>query len=523
MVDKIVISNNSALNNKYGTQGLQAVQAGIAKLVAADLARGLQTTYVAVDDPTDMSTAGGVAVTNPQDPQQNKLAVDALYGFHKPQYLVLLGSLDVIPHQILTNPAYNPDPVNGDPDQTVPSDLPYACDGPFSQNISDFDGPERVVSRLPDITGTNDPAYLIHVLDIATNATTLTHSDYADYLGVSAAVWSQSTASSLNAIFGLSADMQSVPPASYQWPASLLSRRSHYFNCHGADLTPQYFGQIGTSYPVAHDASYVTGRLTSGTVASAECCYGAQLYDPVANPVPNQQMGIANVYMAGGAYGFWGSTTIAYGPADSNAQADLICQYFLERVLNGASLGEAALSARQTYVQNMSTVGPVDQKTLAQYILLGDASIHCVPSADPGVKAAPRFARVGITTEEVERLSRLWRRQRLAQSGSMLRATRAVAESSPSEPPQKIRAKLEQVRAAAGLQNPAYASYRVRPAPEPTVFGAKALTPQAGFPTAFHLLFEGRAITQLRIKALRIVEVTEADGEFIRVREFFSR
>jgi hypothetical protein len=274
---------------------------------------------------------------------------------------------------------------------------------------------------------------------------------------------------------------------------------------------------------VAHDAGYITGKLTPGTVASVECCYGAELYDPVASQIPNQQMGIANVYMGEGAYAFWGSTTIAYGPADSNAQADLICQYFLEQVLNGTSVGRAALSARQTCVQNNLAMGPVDLKTLGQYILLGDASIQCVPSGDAGVKAAPKFMSVGISQQGAERLSRVARRQRLAETGLMLRETKAVSERSPGEPTQDIRQKLEQVRTAAGLQSPTYASYRVIPGIEPKFPRAKTFIPLAKAPTAFHLLSEGRTTTERGIKALHIVEVMEADGEFIRVREFFSR
>ena len=149
MPDKIVVSNTTALTWKYGAEGVQAIQGAVGKLVATDHGRGLQTVFVAVDDAAGMNAAGGAAVTNPGDSQQNKNAVDAVYNFYKPQYVLLLGSTDVIPHQALSNPAYNPDPTNGDPDQIVPSDLPYSCDAPYSQNINDFVGPGRVVSRLP--------------------------------------------------------------------------------------------------------------------------------------------------------------------------------------------------------------------------------------------------------------------------------------------------------------------------------------------------------------------------------------
>jgi hypothetical protein len=40
--------------------------------------------------------------------------------------MVILGAVDVIPHQDLRNPAYNAAQPNDDPDQFVPRDLPYA-------------------------------------------------------------------------------------------------------------------------------------------------------------------------------------------------------------------------------------------------------------------------------------------------------------------------------------------------------------------------------------------------------------
>ena len=332
MIDKILVSNNSALMTKYGS-GLATIQGAIARVIAADQARGLQSLYVSLDDAAAMQAAAGQPVANPADQQQNKAAVDALYTFYSPQYLVLVGGPDVVSHQDLTNPAY--DPPDHDPDQFVPSDLPYACNAGYSQEINDFLGPSRVVSRLPDVTGSNDPGYLVHVLELAAAAIPLTRQDYADYLGVSAQVWSVSTGLSLSAIFGDSANLQSVPPANYQWPQALLGTRSHLFNCHGGSNSPQYLGQDAAGYPVAHDAAYIAGKVTSGTLAAAECCYGAELYDP--NGPAGGQMGIANTYMNEGAYGFWGSTTIAYGPAEYNGAADLICQYFMQETLAGAS------------------------------------------------------------------------------------------------------------------------------------------------------------------------------------------
>ena len=114
-------------------------------------------------------------------------------------------------------------------------------------------------------------------------------------------------------------------------------------------------------------------------MVAAECCYGAELYDPA---VADGHAGICNTYLAEGAYGFFGSSTIAYGPPEGNGQADLICQYFLERVLPGASLGRAALEARQRFVRAGTRCSiRSDLKTLAQFSLLGDPSIHPVGRA----------------------------------------------------------------------------------------------------------------------------------------------
>lgn len=520
MVDKILVSNDSALTAKYGS--LQTIRAAIAKLIAADKGRGLQTIYLAVDESADMSGVNGTPVGNAADPMQNKAAIDAIYNFHTPQYMVLVGAVDVIPHQDLSNPAYDPARPTDDPDQTVPSDLPYACGTPYSQSPGDFIAPSRVVSRLPDVTGATDPSYLLHILDLASSATSLTHAEYADYLGVSASVWNQSTALSLGAVFGSSTAMQSVPPADYQWPSNLLGLRSHFFNCHGASNTPQYFGQSGQTFPVAHDASYISGRLTPGTVASVECCYGAQLYDP-SGPAGGQ-MGIANVYMDGGAYGFWGSTTIAYGPATSNANADLICQYFLDEVLNGASIGRAALLARLSFVKSSAAMSPVDLKTLAQFILLGDASIQCIAVPDTGKATIAKYAIAEVSGIASARLSRLQRRQGIADEAATLQATKAVSEKSASRTTQGIATKLDAIRTAAGMGDVGVLSFRVIERPEAKAFRAlAAVLPRDPEPTAFHLLRERIATGESRVINLRVIEVTEANGDFIRVRELLSR
>src|ERR1043165_8458720 len=103
MSEKILIINRSALQKKYGA-GFAAIEAALNKLVTADQARGLQTRVVALDDPKQMSAVNATPVANPKNRRQNKAAIDAIYRKSMPDYLVLVGSTDIIPHQDLRNP-----------------------------------------------------------------------------------------------------------------------------------------------------------------------------------------------------------------------------------------------------------------------------------------------------------------------------------------------------------------------------------------------------------------------------------
>ncbi len=64
--------------------------------------------------------------------------------------------------------------------------------------------------------------------------------------------------------------------------------------------------------------------------------------------------------------------------ADGNGSADLIAQYFLIDVLGSTSIGRACLQARQKFVYSQKMENPVNLKTLAQFILLGDPSLQPV-------------------------------------------------------------------------------------------------------------------------------------------------
>ena len=127
-------------------------------------------------------------------------------------------------------------------------------------------------------------------------------------------------------------------------------------------------------------------------------------------------MPICQRYLIQGAYGYFGSSTIAYGPEEGNGAADLITQYFLMAVLDGASLGRAALVARQRFVQQTAELDPVDLKTLGQFNLLGDPSIHPATVTRP----RPAFRRASDTDQSNRQAAARTPRQAAAHMGEFL-------------------------------------------------------------------------------------------------------
>jgi hypothetical protein len=277
MNDKIIVTNLGALKKKYGANGLAKIRATVKALISADKARGLQTRLIALDRASDMKKVHGSRVSAADNFRQNKKAIDAIYATLRPDYLLILGAIDVVPHQDLINPAFGGDDV----DQYAYGDIPFACEEPYSQQADKFIGPTRVVGRLPDLTSGTDPSYLIGLLETATLWKSLTQQDYSDYFAISAAVWKDSTTLSVQKLFGSSKNLNLSPPRGPKWTDATLARRAHFINCHGGQADPQFYGQKGNQYPIAHQAALVAGKITEGTVAAIECCYAANYMIPI--------------------------------------------------------------------------------------------------------------------------------------------------------------------------------------------------------------------------------------------------
>jgi hypothetical protein len=223
------------------------------------------------------------------------------------------------------------------------------------------------------------------------------------------------------------------------------------------------------------ESARLSGNIKPDTIVAAECCYGAQLYDHV---MVNRRQPICLSYLENGAIGFVGSTNIAYGPADTNGAADLIAQLFWINLLKGLSLGRALLQARQQFIQREKMSDPVNLKTIAQFLLLGDASLHPCAVKDT--------AEATLLTEAIDPATqRKSARAALVNNGQAVAATasalgRAVASGATAH--RQVQDRVRALAKGQGLENPKVATYHVSGG-RASRHGAKALGGSAPFVT----------------------------------------
>ena len=90
MLDKLIVTNMSALKAKYGHR-LTAIQGAIRALIARDKKRGLHTRLVALDRRSTTWAALKLrAVPSATDQKANKQAIDGVYRKLTPDYLLIL-------------------------------------------------------------------------------------------------------------------------------------------------------------------------------------------------------------------------------------------------------------------------------------------------------------------------------------------------------------------------------------------------------------------------------------------------
>jgi hypothetical protein len=255
---------------------------------------------------------------------------------------VILDGPDVVPHVSLSDPASE----DGDPD--VPSDLPYACDAPFvRRDPSTFTSVTRVVGRIPGIIGAKRPTFLIRLLNASARFKPRPRKAYLSYFSISAQVWQKPTQKSLKAIFGNADKLFPSPPIKDSGANRYLGPLAHFINCHSDTISPDFFGQRNKSYPIALTTEGVARHASARTVVAAECCYGAELYDPTRSP--RQATNLRVLSSARRRRLLWQhERRIRRCRPKQRGRPDN--SVFPDEVLAGASLGRACLQARQKFV-----------------------------------------------------------------------------------------------------------------------------------------------------------------------------
>src|SRR6185312_16687517 len=189
---KLIITNGVVLKEKY--PDFEEIEKGLNQWIEADNNKDVVSTLAPIDSAAFMGSIGSKPVQNWSDLREIKRAIDDLHVHLKPDYAVILGSTDIVPHQQLINLVEDDDPF-------IASDLPYCCDAPFSQHAEAFRFPTRALTRLPNLTGTRDSKHLASLLRVTGRQFGRPRGEYNNYFAVSADMFRGSTSASLRALF----------------------------------------------------------------------------------------------------------------------------------------------------------------------------------------------------------------------------------------------------------------------------------------------------------------------------------
>jgi hypothetical protein len=405
---KLSVTVKRKLEEKYDKTSLTKIKTAIEEWIEADdKKRDIQTVHVAVDDPSEMLNVWRnyfpkaprvSSVSGRVTPVKIKRAIDDLWERLKPKYLVLFGGDDVVPMFRVPNPTLYWKQGVTDWDRMLRTDNPYATSKPFdAENIDSYLVPDRVIGRIPDMTRTlnnrADPAWLLEYLKTAT----CWASRSADFYRKAYAICtSESRAAGKECMQFISkpvSDLLISPPTRDTSTAARnrLSAPLHLIKCHGNRLDATFWGHNPEennekkAWKRAITSTTLKACLKPATVVGTTCCWGAQIFSPDARHArSHKRWPLASTYLRKGALGFVGATGRVWFGGDSMRFADYIIGDYFKWILRHASIGRALLESKHGYMcyylEGGGTADALDQKTMVEYVLLGDPSIHPVAS-----------------------------------------------------------------------------------------------------------------------------------------------
>ncbi len=409
----LLISSRQQLALHYGGAGQQAIDEAMRTLASTQ--QQLKPAILYIDD-ADSARAFGVTPVDPRNAWAIKHLIGEVAASQKAKgrkigALLIVGGPEIVPFHHLPNPT-------DDADADVPSDNPYAS------SDDNYFAPEWPIGRLPS-GGGNDVGPLLRCLKRAVSvharkavkrqltwweqllqsvrrlwsqASTIRP---AASFGYSANIWRKASA----AVFDLIGDpgqLQTSPPStSSQLPAEgLAPARLSYFNLHGIEDGPEWFGQRAPEdptalpeYPVALRPADVTNHGRAPQIVFSEACYGANIFNK-----GTVDEALCLRFLDSGTRAIVGSTKIAYGSVSTPLiGADLLGRYFWQHLTAGLPIGEALrlakLATAQDMIQRQGALDGEDQKTLISFVLYGDPLVTAAGKVnDTAAKEAKRRA-----------------------------------------------------------------------------------------------------------------------------------
>jgi len=413
----IVFSTRKGLEKKYGPETTAIIIEEMKKTTyAVRLKPGWGAVMLLADDPSSMANFG-LKPTLPEDPWALKLAlVDLDKALAQKGLMIgallIVGGPDVVPYHKLPNPVT-------DFDTEVPSDNPY---GTIDEN---YFIPEWPVGRLPGGNG-NDPGLLLDILRnisehhmgksaegknlwerflawlTALFAASVQNTNSFGYV---AEAWKKASQEVFKTIQH-KGSLVTSPPFGKHTEIPVPVTRYGYFNLHGVENSPEWYGQkdftngsAGPDYPVALRPQDINAYDDAPLFVLTEACYGAHLNGRAVDD------SISLKYLSRGSHAVIGSSVTAYGSvAAPLIAADLLADHYWKFIEQGFASGIALQKSKIELAREMNKrqgyLDGEDQKTLISFLHFGDplASPKTAQRNQPKTVLAPRQTPTQVKT-----------------------------------------------------------------------------------------------------------------------------
>jgi tetratricopeptide (TPR) repeat protein len=386
----IVLASRTHLMQSFGENKFNQLDETMIALVEVVRKRPGWTAYrLYVDDPTTLEPFN-IQPADPGNAWQIKLRLADLDQSLSRRgemigALLIVGGENMIPFHRLPNPV-------DDDDEIVLSDNPYTT------TDDNYFIPEWPAGRLPS---DSDPDLLVQLLNdsIKNHRIAVRKISFLKRLrlwlarkfrrifrqrqitlGYSASIWRKASLAVFKPIGEPASLLTSPPTEAGQLPAHAnIPLRLSYFNLHGLEDAPEWFGQrdplkdhnVEVDFPIAFRPEDIINSGNAPKIVFTEACYGANVLNKTVDTA------LCLKFLSSGSQAVVGSTKISYGSVTTPLiAADLLGRVFWEHLRRQTPVGEALRRAKlhlaSEMVRRFGYIDGEDQKTLISFVLYGD-------------------------------------------------------------------------------------------------------------------------------------------------------